>query len=68
MAEAVARLRAVALGDREEPARESAARSNAEGGRRGWGGVRLRCRAGVGLKGAAARTKHDDASTTAKER
>jgi hypothetical protein len=28
---AVARLRAVADGDREEPARESVARSNAEG-------------------------------------
>jgi len=36
---AVARLRTVAIGDREEPARESAVRSEAEDRRRGWGGV-----------------------------
>jgi len=56
-------------GREQRRARESVVRSNAEDHRRGWGGVR--CGAvlcGVGLKGAVARAKHDDASTAAKER
>jgi hypothetical protein len=47
MAEAVARLRAVASGDREESVRESVVRSEAEDHRRGWGGVRC-CAVAVG--------------------